>query len=138
MRPVLWTASEQQTVRRALSMVLPVLWTMPVPAMTPELETTPVLATKPELPTTPPTTPPMKYPPHATMPPTMGIHKVSICRKMVMKVMGSPLVVMVGRKVKQGVILPREGFGAVLGHLSNNSVQMAQLTEALMTREGYT
>lgn len=24
----------------------------------------------------------------ATMPPTMGMHKVSICRKMVMKVMG--------------------------------------------------
>ncbi len=30
-------------------------------------------------------------------------------------------------KVKRGVILPREGFGAAWGHSSNYSVQMAQL-----------
>ena len=47
-------------------------------------------------------------------------------------------MVVVVCKVKRGVILPREGFGAAWGHLSNYSVQMAQLTGALMTREDYT
>ncbi len=47
-------------------------------------------------------------------------------------------MVVVVCKVKRGVILPREGFGAALDHSSNYSVQMAQLAGALMTREGYT
>ena len=51
---------------------------------------------------------------------------------------GLALMVVMVCKVKRGVILPREGFGAAWGHLSNYSVQMAQLTGALMTREDYT